>query len=70
MRHYEKIEKWLQFRKYVLYGKISNYNSPKFGSLVYPTSHLCVVLHFLMFDNGAFWHMEFGKVWYARKMYG
>ena len=42
--HYEKIEKWQPFRKYQLYGKISNYWSPlKFGSPVYPTSHLCVV---------------------------
>ena len=36
--HYEKIEKWPPFRKYW-----------SFGSPVYPTSHVCVVLHFLIF---------------------
>ena len=36
--HYDKIEKWLPFCKYRSYGNISNY----------PTSHPCVVLHFLI----------------------
>ena len=36
--HYEKIDKWLPFCKY-----------QSFGSPVYPMSHLCVVLHFLIF---------------------
>ena len=48
--HYEKIEKWPPFHKY-----------RSFGSLVYPTSHLCVVLHFqifiaiLLFDTNHLW---------------
>ena len=35
--HYGKIEKWLPFHEYW-----------SFGSPIYPTSHLCVVLHFLI----------------------
>ena len=54
--HYEKIKKWPPFHKNVSCGKISNYHlPPKFGSLVYPTSHLCVVLHFLIFLKFV-WH--------------
>ena len=48
--HYEKFEKWLPFHKYQSYWKISNYwTPPKVWVSSYPMSHLCVVLHFLIF---------------------